>query len=826
MGWGQYWDDSVPPKAYWYNDDLDESSWTAPEGFSAATTGENGSAAPTPVGDDTAIVTDWEEQWSEEDGKFYYYSASTDTSVWDKPEGFVSSSASGGWEEVFSEEHRENYFYNATTGETSWERPAGMAAAPEETEGGGGHRKSVSAGATQERRVSFARRPSEGRASLAAARDDDDANSLLLQGIQGGRGGGRGAVLTDVDLRKPAGRGPDGRRKSIFRMHQDDDHDDHDDHDHDHDGLPSDPQHSHGESDRGADVDVASVDPDSTLDELGKLLAGVSFEQYAARHIKDFRRKSIFNKAAEPSLVHSAISFSPDETKAPLIALATPQQAELAIRCSKHILSYMGNRKASKSPVEQATSIVESMLKAPQDSRDELYLQICKQIRGNPDRKAIEMGWQLMIICLASFPPSTALAPHLMANCFSNVLSHKPLVVGGGGGGSSSSSSSGENSSSNSDESFASDFEISRCAELALRACVMSRALPARVEMLSHEELESLRKGTRTNVLVSLLDGSCKTLSVDSWTSVKKLATQMALELGLHASNTACFALYESNGSGSERVLGPDERVLYLSSLWQHDGQASGRRASPPQTFRFLYQIQHFLDATSKGSVSVDNDAAAVRLFYLQACHDVLSARYPCTEQEAFIFAALQAQEMLGDMPTSVPPQSADIVSVLQGKSLHTILNRRFLGHSRDSHEQLQQRRRGVEVAIFSAYSRLQGYSPADARLAYLHLARAMGVYGATYFKVQAPRGGGGGGGGIVPAEVYLAVTPKGVVVLQQETASYLAEYDYQALESWGHKHHAVALVTTLGEKVYFKTQQSLQVVELIDKYVKILSSK
>lgn len=43
-----------------------------------------------------------------------------------------------------------------------------------------------------------------------------------------------------------------------------------------------------------------------------------------------------------------------------------------------------------------------------------------------------------------------------------------------------------------------------------------------------------------------------------------------------------------------------------------------------------------------------DSDPSTIELLYCQAKHDVVDARYPCTEQDAFALAALQAQEEFG----------------------------------------------------------------------------------------------------------------------------------------------------------------------------------
>ena len=53
----------------------------------------------------------------------------------------------------------------------------------------------------------------------------------------------------------------------------------------------------------------------------------------------------------------------------------------------------------------------------------EFYCQIAKQTNKNPTALSTEKGWQMMMMCLATFPPSDLLYPALMAYCVSNLSS-------------------------------------------------------------------------------------------------------------------------------------------------------------------------------------------------------------------------------------------------------------------------------------------------------------------------------------------------------------------------------------------------------------------
>lgn len=45
--------------------------------------------------------------------------------------------------------------------------------------------------------------------------------------------------------------------------------------------------------------------------------------------------------------------------------------------------------------------------------RDELYVQLCRQTTENPLRDSLLRGWELLAVCLAFVPPSSAFQPAL-----------------------------------------------------------------------------------------------------------------------------------------------------------------------------------------------------------------------------------------------------------------------------------------------------------------------------------------------------------------------------------------------------------------------------
>lgn len=84
-----------------------------------------------------------------------------------------------------------------------------------------------------------------------------------------------------------------------------------------------------------------------------------------------------------------------------------------------------------------------------------------------------------------------------------------------------------------------------------------------------------------------------------------------------------------------ERVLGKNERIMSVFSMWNRffwqarslEGKKGAKKFA--DKYHFLYKVQYFVDVK-------DSDPSAVELMYIQARHDLVESRYPCTEQDGF----------------------------------------------------------------------------------------------------------------------------------------------------------------------------------------------
>jgi hypothetical protein len=273
------------------------------------------------------------------------------------------------------------------------------------------------------------------------------------------------------------------------------------------------------------------------------------------------------------------------------------------------------------------------------------------------------------------------------------------------------------------------------------------------------------------------------------------------VKLGLQTEKP--FAVYEVSSSEEERVLDPDERVLDLVAYWcriELEEKHKKGKTADIEEFRFVYKVRFFFDVP-------DADFSAVELMYIQATHDVVDARYPCTEQDSVTLAALQLQEEYGDHPGE-----GRSCTYLRG-NLGKYIPKRYTESG--NHTDLEQ-------TILRLYQKLSGYSQQEARLSYLDYVKSWKIYGSTYYFAEPQNNRE------FPAEVVLAINHKAILVVDPSTKDFLAEYDYQNVVTWGHSATSFVVVTgnlTRQTKVYFKTDQGKEMNAMVRTYVEAIIS-
>eukprot|EP00808_Paulinella_micropora_P005871 g56997.t1 len=84
---------------------------------------------------------------------------------------------------------------------------------------------------------------------------------------------------------------------------------------------------------------------------------------------------------------------------------------KMAVPLFKSVMGYMGDRKGTEPKVLAQEIIRECLQHKP--LRDELYCQLIKQLTNNPNSSSVHKGWDLMLLCIAHFPPNTEMENYL-----------------------------------------------------------------------------------------------------------------------------------------------------------------------------------------------------------------------------------------------------------------------------------------------------------------------------------------------------------------------------------------------------------------------------
>ena len=530
------------------------------------------------------IGGDWVESLDEGSGKTYYANIKTKETRWEYPEELKDDGdGSGEWVEREDPSSGKTYYYNTVTRETSWTKPDMSAGGTsgqwkEKSDPGSGKTYYYN---TVTRETSWTK-PAEMEDSEGAGADDAAAapgDALASDGGDGGGGGDGGAAggdgaKTDERFSKLRAFAHDQGAKAVKEKTK--------------------KAGGKAKKKKGKFADLVS-----------QAIDAASMNDYAESHF-NLNRKGI---TKSKTTTEKILTWKPDLIKTSLRKLNDDLSQE-ATQAFKNVVGYMGDRNSKKAPLDHARKLLRNVLHAPEELRDEIYCQLCKQTNGNPSPTSDERGWQLFTLCLATFPPSTEFKPYL--HTYWQNAKDKEGYVG----------------------EYAT-YLLDRLEKM----CVLGprREVPTSVEM------DAVRMRKPVIIRVFFLDGTFKTVPVEPWTRAEELDETLAQKLRITSEDIAAdaFRVFEVSSEDEERALEKDERILDLCAQWQrfqNEERAKRGKDAVTEEYKFVYKVRLFLDLP-------EDDVEGTALMYIQAVNDVVDARYPCSEQDHITLAALQLQQ-------------------------------------------------------------------------------------------------------------------------------------------------------------------------------------
>jgi hypothetical protein len=434
-----------------------------------------------------------------------------------------------------------------------------------------------------------------------------------------------------------------------------------------------------------------------------------------------------------------------------------------ALKCRKRILEYMGDKKTNKTPISNLYAILSRMIDASECLRDELYCQICKQIKNNISFHSTYHGWQLLLVCLTCFPPSMDFLPYLM----SFIASYIVLDI--------------RKNDNDEDNEHATDSEviaklienqknqkncennevISKLSERALRYCIKSSKYNRRQELPSRLEISSIQLGELVSIPIYYINGTQILVKVHSWTTVEDCNKIISEISGISEKDSKAFSVFQSIVENDDNIKSPKHlslnskcRVLDIVSYMQRFNEMEEmnkekRSKKEKKSSILIYKVKFFLDRNIE---SYDN-LAVLHMYYFQAIHDVSKGIYPCSKQDYVILSQLQNQ-----------------VNIYNGDKNNLLMH--------------------------------------ESRLVYMEYVRSIKSYGSFFYHSESINNTSKN----IPSTVIIALSNTKLLILHPELSSIVDDFEISKIYSWGYSLDTCTFVikvrTTLALSNYYSTNE------------------
>ncbi|KAJ3272761.1 hypothetical protein HDV01_005289 [Terramyces sp. JEL0728] len=126
-------------------------------------------------------------------------------------------------------------------------------------------------------------------------------------------------------------------------------------------------------------------------------------KKYFATHRKGLLRRKV--------PVQKMLVYQKDSINAPLLQLA-PSLSKDAVKCFKLLQKILTSKGELIDSFPEIQALLEKGIRIG-SLRDEIFVQMCKQLSQNPKPEQVKRGWQMMNVLTSTFPPSKNLENYL-----------------------------------------------------------------------------------------------------------------------------------------------------------------------------------------------------------------------------------------------------------------------------------------------------------------------------------------------------------------------------------------------------------------------------
>ncbi|XP_046687918.1 unconventional myosin-VIIa isoform X2 [Homalodisca vitripennis] len=454
-------------------------------------------------------------------------------------------------------------------------------------------------------------------------------------------------------------------------------------------------------------------------------------------------------------------------------------EEQIAIQMYQIILTYAGlgqNGETVRRAEDEHINLIQNVMELAMRKENllgELYLQLIKQTTEHPDpnSRVNLRHWALLsLACSVVLPPQRLIRKYLIAHlkrCASDCVT-----------------------------------EEGKYARFAEKCLYKTQGTRRRQWPPSREEIMCTINRRPIYARFHFMDGQYHAVEFHPSATAKDVMELVKAKIGLRESAMG-YAIYEVLGN-SERSLVAEEKVADVMSKWEKYRNANSghpnTNGQPNKPVRkqhhfFLFKKHLFLDQY----MDLD-DPVEKELLYHQVLHGLRSDRFPVTEDEAMVLAALQAQVEAGDLEDNIVDYRIVASHCLPTRIVPNI-----------SYE-----------GVMKHHQILAGMTSAEAKKAFLNLIRSWPLHRATIFDVMQSFTSNW------PRVLWLAVDQMGLHLLEHRSRNALCSYEYESILTYSPALNCLMIITGSDKKqskVILTTSQAFQIANLIREYTEVLQS-
>ena len=483
-------------------------------------------------------------------------------------------------------------------------------------------------------------------------------------------------------------------------------------------------------------------------------------------------RKSCFKRIS----VENILKFQKKEINDPLLRMETEQDAEASMQMFRNMLSYMGDRKSSKTPILHAKKFVKLVLIGSQILRDEAYLQIYKQLHSNPKYNSLMRGWKLMAIMASCFVPKNNDIYNIILNfLFFEMQNEKEQQI------------------------------INHIKYIFVRMIRIKGK--ERHHVPSEEEIGCVEKLLSIELPVKFFTGNQTIIKVESYTTIKELKMELMKKLDFNIQRSLYYSIYEicEKKSGTEeRFIDDAEKVCDILSVWNNEIEAMKKKGETCKFHLYLKLLIYYpFDKDDIDTLSV---------VYYQTAYDVISGKHPVDENKIIELAGFQLVVEFDDDDDKVEKKLND--------NLHKYIpaNKFNIMPAQDWKEK-----------VFEQYKKVNGKSKNECKWEYLQLLKDLPTYQMQQFNARFNDQKSGTNEDEIPKDCIIGLCPDGIKILDREH-NEVVFYRYETIMNWGISKNQliISISTSMNEikRAGFFTSQTKVIQALIEIYCNLLVGK